>query len=456
MMVREDVTPWLAGLTRLANEVDAATFARASAPLRAFQLYVSAYTPTGGLTAEQHTELRAIQQSLSPKDTNPLSRAESAVAVICAALGRTSNHELRPAVRSAILTAWITFAHAVFDDGETSIALTVARRIAVDAETAEAVALAARARLLEGFIYLRTADLAAAEHVLHYAERLGARAGERSVVLRSRVGYANIAWMRGNLPEAEARLTRLTRVARGAAYDVLPTVLLMRAAVAHARGQYTDAVVWALRSLQASDDATQEARALAELASLLTEFPDSFLCDTAARALEHITEHGPEQSGRHHAAVSLTCLAIDRGDLSAFMRWRDYLAERELRHELRPRHAVNYNLYRAKGARIFALDDERTRWLRAAAQIADAHRLAQMSFAVEAEAGLSVSVTHPSRERHDADTSPFQANVAREPIGPDSATVNREEPAAARAPVPRRVHRVAETLNAFLDAAHVA
>lgn len=429
----DDLSPWLVRLGADAGEI---AFSRASAGLRAFLLYRALHDSGygAGLTPGQRDELVALEQSLMlPEDA--ASRSAAVLCAVCSSLQCAASDSASSFSRAALFSAWLAFAQATYDEGDADTALGVVQRVAIDAETVDATTLAARARLLEGFIYIRGGDLASADHVLRYAEHLGRTVGEQSIVLRSRLGRANILWMRGNLPGAEAQLDRLIHAARGAAYDVLPTVLLVRGSVAHARGKYVDAVVWALRSFEASDDATQQARALTDLASFLTEFRDSSLAKTAQRALEYVTAHGPEQSGRDHAAISLLGLALDGGDVTAFRHWVAHLAPRTLR----PRHTILYGLYRAKGARIFSLRDDRDRWLRMAEETASMHGFAQLAFDIDAEATAPMPEAQPN-----AVSGPTSSHVSH-------ASALR----AGAARVPRRVRRVAAAVNGFLDAALV-
>jgi hypothetical protein len=219
------------------------------------------------------------------------------------------------------------------------------------------------------------------------AEEFAAASGDEGAVLRSRIGRANIARDRGNLPEAERMLDDVLVRARAAAElaDVRRAALHDRSTVACLRRDLPHAIRLAHEALALTVAGTDRDRLLADIGTYFAEMGVRGAARDAHLVVAATTQ---ERYQRWSSLLSLMELAALDGAAADFEAHRRELADAPLPVELR----VLRRLYEARGHARFGRPGE----ARAAAR--DALDLAQASgqhrYVFEAEsllAGLAVA-----------------------------------------------------------------
>jgi hypothetical protein len=224
--------------------------------------------------------------------------------------------------------------------------------------------------------------------VYRRAWELGRATKHWSIAYRAQLGRVNVLRQRGNLPGAEEMLQDVIRMGARRAPDVLPRALLLRGAIAHSRGLYDDAVVWAARALDVADDEVMRMRIFVDLASFMSDVADARIADVARRVLEYVAVNASDRRIRLHASVNLLSHAVSSKREDAFRALRASIPV----SALTPQNAAYYWLFVAEGCRVFGIAHERESALDEAERISRENRFGQIWFQVETERERSANV----------------------------------------------------------------
>lgn len=367
-------------IEHLAQASSPVVFARTACGFAALQLYDS--IRLGGFDLGGHpAAVETLANDVERLD--PASRVRTSLSALVQALPFWAPSEQSAATaatlgRRAVYTALVQYGQALTSEAEWRLADAVYVRVAIDAELDGEILIAAEARFLSGLACRMKADWEESEAAYRRAYELAVSAGETCMALRVQVGQANGIWVRGNLPEAQRRLDAIGRRARAVCPEVVARVVLARAGVAHAAGEYETAVVLAHRALKSTDEDTVRYQALTDLASFLIDYG---LPSTAAEALDVVATTAPDRGVRSHARLARLCLAVKSGDRDTFDAMRGHLDTALLT----PRQQVQYALVRSQGHRNFGQLVLAREALDQATAKANNFKLFQLSFEVEEE-----------------------------------------------------------------------
>ncbi len=219
--------------------------------------------------------------------------------------------------------------------------------------------------------------LSEAESSYTTAGKIANRQKETARGLRSRLGMANVAMIRGNLPKADELLETVTLDSQFAdCDDVTAQSFHARSVVAQRRGDLSRAVCLAYQAMTITSLPNDRDRILGDIGAyfiLMQRF------DAARDALMVLEATAATQIVRIHARVNMVVLAARAGDRSLFNDSRVRLEGEE--HA--PETHVNYLNESARGLRRFGEPDTVTELLEAARAIAVQHGFNRSIFEVE-------------------------------------------------------------------------
>ena len=271
----------------------------------------------------------------------------------------------------------IAYGHALDLDGAYALAADVFETLIGIAHPEEQADIAFDAAMRLGYCYrmLGRYDEAATGYAA--AGRIAAGTADQAKVLRVRVADAKLALARGNLPAAERILDEVVREAGERGLTTVRGIALHdRAAVAHGRGSYEQAISFLYEALQDSEHALARDRVLADIGMLFAQLG----MRTAARdALLVLTGTAQEQYTRWAAMLNLLELSADDGAELAFEQHRRELAKVDLPVDL----ATTYHLFVGRGYRLFGRVAPARRALQHALDLACQHQLNQLRFDAE-------------------------------------------------------------------------
>lgn len=160
------------------------------------------------------------------------------------------------------------------------------------------------------------------------AAEVAAEVGDMVGVLRGRLGEAQVALVRGNLPSAESLLDDTIRRAEGPALrDVRSRALHERSGVALRRGHYEFAVQLAYQALGQSRSSTERDRILGDIAH---GFMQLGVYSAARDAYMVLSTTAQEQYVRWGATVNLIDIAAQTGAETLFELYRRQLLTQSL------------------------------------------------------------------------------------------------------------------------------
>ena len=262
--------------------------------------------------------------------------------------------------------------------------------------------VATSASLRLGYCARILGDWSEARIAYESAESYAAARGDGSGVLRSRVGRANLARDRGNLPEAEAMLDDVLARSRGGAEltDVRRAALHDRSTVAHLRGDLPRAIRLAHEALGLTLEGADRDRLLGDIG---TYFAEMGVRGAARDAHLLVAATTQERYQRWSSLLALLELAARDGMEEAFESYRRELAGAPLPAEL----AVLRRLYEAHGHEAFGRPREAAAAAREALDLADAG--GQHRYVFEAESLLARLAAAAPRAA--ADAAPLPADL---------------------------------------------
>ena len=239
------------------------------------------------------------------------------------------------------------------------------------------------------------------------AAEIAAASGDEAGALRSRVGLANLARDRGNVPEAEALLDDvLARTTSPELADVRRVALHDRSAVAYLRGDAAHAVRLAHEAMRLTMPGVARDRLLADIG---TYFAALGVREAARDAHLVVAHTAQEQFQRWSSLLALVELAALDADEAAFDAFRAEMAGAALPPEL----AVLRALYEARGHAAFGRAGEARTAAREALERARAS--GQHRYVFEAESLLEELAAKTVSLRPAAAAAPGDlAPVARE------------------------------------------
>ena len=218
------------------------------------------------------------------------------------------------------------------------------------------------------------------------ADAAYAEAGERASALGdsysellSKIGRANTVLGRGNLPEAERRLTEVLVDARKEdERDAEARAEHGLAVVLQHRGSPDVALLHVWRAFELFEDDEARLRALTDVGLILLTMGDSV---GAERALLEVVRHGKTQDGVSNATIELMHCASYRRDRVGFERWRTRCVE--LKDTMPPNILADYCLKAGIGEARFGHFARAARTMDGALKIAEDAGLHETVFRIE-------------------------------------------------------------------------
>jgi tetratricopeptide (TPR) repeat protein len=240
-------------------------------------------------------------------------------------------------------------------------------------------AILAQIRL--GFCLWTLNRLDEADHAYGMAGEIATRVGDVVGVLRSRLGTAKVATIRGNLPGAEAILDAAISQASAPELRGVQSMLFHdRSYLAHLRGDHELAIRLAYRAFQGADSARARDRLLGDIA---ISFLNLGVRSAARNAYLVLAGTAQEQYVRWNANVALMFIAAQDGLEPIFAKYR-----RELEDDaLPPLLATEFALRVGESYKLLDQIDAARNWTNRAIELAYEHELNQLAFEAEAQLG---------------------------------------------------------------------
>ena len=288
----------------------------------------------------------------------------------------------------------IAYGQALEYEAKMALAAEVYRTVIAYTHPAEDADMAIMAHLRLGFcLYMRN-DMEGARCTYAAAGQLGETSGDVIGVLRARIGEAQIAMRRGNLPRAEEILDdTIARAAAPELRDVRSRALHDRSAVAYLRGDYRLAGRLAEDSLQCCVGIQQRERVLANIAGI---FAALGVLDTARDAYLVLATTAQEQLVRWASALNLLEITAREMARPPFERFRRELESADLPPDM----MANFHLIAGQGYGRLGEPHQARSYLERARTLAEEPRFGQILFEAERELRML-----PTRRDHVPDVS---------------------------------------------------
>jgi tetratricopeptide (TPR) repeat protein len=273
----------------------------------------------------------------------------------------------------------MAYARALDFDARWALAVDVYHTVISFSEPLENADTVIAAHLRLGYCLRQLGDVDQAASAYAMAGRIAEQTGDMMGVLRSRIGDAKIAMLRGNLPRAELILDETIEVAsQNGLQSVESMALHDRASAAGMRGDYELAVRLAYRALGGSETERNRDRILHDIAVAFNRLG----VRTAARdAFTVIAATSQEQYLRWLASIQLLAIAADDGVGPAFEKYRQELEAKPLPPALR----AEFEHETGRGYLRLGHFEEAVHWLTEAVSTANKHGLYQTVFEAESE-----------------------------------------------------------------------
>jgi tetratricopeptide (TPR) repeat protein len=303
-----------------------------------------------------------------------------------------------------VLTPLMAYGQALEYEAHWSLAADVYHTVLSHLDPASDTDSSIAAHLRLGQCFRNLNKLAEASAAFDSASDVAAAIGDIVGVLRARIGHARLAFIRGNLPYAEAMLDTTIRDADGPALrDVRSRALHDRSNVAHARGHYELAIQLAYQALNATQSARERDRILGDIA---LSFADLGVYSAARDAYMVLSATAQEQYVRWAATLNLLEISSYMGAETLFELYRRQLSDQQLP----PRMATAYQLQTGLAYRRFRELDRARQYLERALVLAGEHGFNRYVF--EAEEALSELQTATPPAKHPATLSLDTQEVA--------------------------------------------
>jgi tetratricopeptide (TPR) repeat protein len=297
----------------------------------------------------------------------------------------------------------MAYGQALVYDAKWTLAIDVYETIIGHAHPVDDADLVAAAYIQLGIALRNIGELGAAGDAYEKSQGVANAAGNMIGVLRARIGEAQIASSRGNMPRAETILDDTISRAEGEAFaDVRWKALHERAAVAGMRGEYDRAIQFAYSALHLATSQRDKDRILGDIA---TGFLSLGLYDVARDAYLVLIATAQDQYVRWTAGLNLMEIAGRQGAEPVFERYRREFVSAELPPYLH----VRYLIVVGKGYGDLGHPDTGIPYLQQAITLARRYELNQLVF--EAEEILAAAHIPPHT------TSPAWSSISTDVAG---------------------------------------
>lgn len=215
--------------------------------------------------------------------------------------------------------------------------------------------------------------------------------GDRQGVLTVQVGIANSYMNKGNLPQAQAILDDVLVQARDQELpEVQSFALHSRAAIAHQKGDFSEALTLAHEALRLTKNPTERDSVLEDIAGMFTSLG---LRDSARDSHLVLAATAQSQMVRATANINLMELAAVDGMPEAFDAYARQLAGAKLSPWLR----AHYLLFLGEGMNCLDRRDAAEEALQEAISFAEANQIHQVSFKAQTTLAAIRSAPQPTK-----------------------------------------------------------
>ena len=295
----------------------------------------------------------------------------------------------------AVVTPLMAYAQALEYDAKWRLATDVYQAVLAHLHPVDDCDATIAAHLRLGQCYRNLNLLGDAAKAFASAAEIAGSVGDMVGVLRSRVGEARLAMIRGNLPRAEAILDETIQQAVGPTmHDVRSRALHDRANVAHFRQQYELAIRFAYEAMELSQVPTERDRILSDIA---VSFLELGVYSAARDAYLILSATAQEQFIRWAATLNLLDIAAHTGSEMLFDVYRRQLGT----YELPPIMATGFELTLGNGYQRFGELSKARHHLEQAIALAGEHGFNQYLFDAE-EALLQLEAPTTSLSPHES------------------------------------------------------
>lgn len=276
--------------------------------------------------------------------------------------------------RGEIGSGLISYARALNFEGSWALAMDVYATVAESVGPGVDPNVSIEANIGLGGMARRIGDWDKSATAYAHAAHMAQTIGDSAKMLTVEIGQANTALIRGNLPAAQTQLDSVIGEARTKQLrDVLGLALHSRSSVAHARGDYADAIRLAYESLDYTTNMSARDVVLADLAA---SFGGLGMHDAARDGYLVVAATSQYQWVRWQATLNLMELAALDGLEKVF---DDYAVEMS-DAPLDPRLRAHYLLYLGTGQLKLGRVDCGKATLDEAAEFASRHQLNQVAY----------------------------------------------------------------------------
>jgi len=279
----------------------------------------------------------------------------------------------------AVSPRLMAYARSLDFDAKWPLAIDVYSTIVAHAEPLEDAETVIGAHLRLGFCLRQVGDVEESATAYQRAGQIAECVGDMMGVLRSRIGHAKIALIRGNLPQAESILDgTIADAAHHGLSSVKSMALHDRSAAAGLRGDYELAVKLAYRAIECAETERDRDRILYDIA---ISFNRLGVRSAARDALHVLAATALEQYTRWAATIQLLAIAADDGMTTVFERYRRELVGQALPPSL----TAEFEYQTGRGYRLFGESEAAITWLERAVETAREHDFNQLLFELESE-----------------------------------------------------------------------
>ncbi len=300
----------------------------------------------------------------------------------------------RERVDDEVCTALLAYGRALDYEASWGLATDVFQTVAKLAKPERNPRLAVEANVAVGGAARRNGEWETSARAYSQAAYVADTLGDRVGVLTVQVGIANSYLARGNLPQAQTILDDTIIQAREQELlDVQGIALHSRAAIAHIRGDYAEAIKLAYEALHLTSDPGERDLVLADIAA---GFSQLAMLDAArdAHLLLSVTAQG--KRARWQATINLLELASLEGDERSFELYNAQLRQVPMGPWLRS----HYLLILGEGLMRFSRFDAAAETLESALEFASSNQIHKVAFQAEsAIRALGSTKSAPSNSR---------------------------------------------------------
>lgn len=276
-----------------------------------------------------------------------------------------------------VVTPLMAYAQALEYDAKWHLAADVYRSVLARLHPAEDADASVAAYLRLGQCYRHLSEAALASDVFRTAGEIARTANDMVGVLRARVGEAQVAIIRGNIPNAEVILDQTIKDAVGPALrDVRSRAMHDRATVAYFRRDYEFSIQLAYDALAISESPSERDRILSDIG---VSFLELGVYSAARDAFLVLSVTAQEQFMRWGATMNLLEIAYRTGLETHFELYRRQLTGQKLP----PLMATAFELNVGSGYRTFGDIDKARHHLQRALSMATVHGFNQYLFEAE-------------------------------------------------------------------------